>query len=136
MKSKKTFLAGILTALLINFPCIAEPSELNFRDYDDDLMRTLDRTIKYCEPDITAKNVEGATEHGEILLDGFQYTEDYFSKANKEDAVQISREGSALVSLALELVAKEDFEGDAANAREAIMKCKVCHDIYRPRLCQ
>ena len=128
------FLVVTLAALLINFACTAESAELDFKDYDDDLMRMLDKTIKYFEPDITAKNVDGATEDGEILLDGFKYTEDYFSKVNKADAVQISREGSALVSLALELVAKDDFEGAAANAREAIAKCKACHDIYRPRL--
>jgi hypothetical protein len=128
------FLLAILAALLINFTCMAESAELDFKDYDDDLMRTLDKTIKYFEPDITAKNVDGATEDGEILLDGFKYTEDYFSKANKADAVQISQEGSALVNLALQLVAKDDFEGAAANAREAIAKCKACHDIYRPRL--
>jgi uncharacterized C2H2 Zn-finger protein len=128
------FLAVTLTALLINLTCMARSAELDFKDYDDDLMRTLDKTIKYFEPDITAKNIEGATEDGEILLDGFKYTEDYFSKVNKADAVQISREGSALVSLALELVAKNDFEEAAANAREAITKCKACHDIYRPRL--
>jgi hypothetical protein len=67
-------------------------------------------------------------------LDGFKYTENYFTKANKADAVQISQEGSALVSMALKLVAKDDFEGAAENAREAIAKCKACHDIYRPRL--
>jgi hypothetical protein len=128
------FLLAILAALLINFTCMAESAELDFKDYDDDLMRTLDKTIKYFEPDITAKNVDGATEDGEILLDGFKYTEDYFSKANKADAVQISQEGTALVNLALQLVAKDDFEGAAANAREAIAKCKACHDIYRPRL--
>jgi len=127
-------LAVIVTALLINFICWAESAELDFKDYDDDLMRTLDRTIKYFEPDITAKNAEGATEDGEILLDGFKYSEDYFSKVNKADAVRISQEGSALVSLALKLVATDDFEGAAANAREAITKCKACHDIYRPRL--
>jgi len=128
------FLAAIVATLLINFACWAESAELDFKDYDDDLMRMLDRTIKYFEPDITAKNAEGATDDGQILLDGFKYTEVYFSKANKADAVQISQEGSALVSLALELVAKDDFEGAAANAREAITKCKACHDIYRPRL--
>jgi len=128
------FLAAIVATLLINFACWAESAELDFKDYDDDLMRTLDRTIKYFEPDITAKNAEGATEDGEILLDGFKYTEDYFSKVNKADAVRISQEGSALVSLALKLVATDDFEGAAANAREAITKCKACHDIYRPRL--
>jgi hypothetical protein len=58
MKNKKTFLAGLTMVLLMNFICLAETSELDFRDYDDDLMRTLDRTIKYFEPDITAKNVE------------------------------------------------------------------------------
>ncbi len=134
MKNIEISLVGLLTAFVINCSCIADPSGLDFRDYDDDLMRTLDRTIKYFEPDITAKNVDGATEDGEILLDGFKYTEEYFSKANKEDAVQISREGSALVSLALKLVEKDDFEGAAAHAREAVMKCKACHDIYRSRL--
>src|SRR5260370_160379 len=133
MKSN-ALLAAILTALLTNFTCMAASAELDFKDYDDDLMRLLDKTIKYFEPDITAKNVDGATDDGEILLDGFKYTEDYFSKANKADAVQISQEGSALVSLALQLVAKDDFEGAAANAREAITKCKACHDSYRPRL--
>jgi hypothetical protein len=134
MMKNNAFLVVTLTALLINFTCMAKSAELDFKDYDDDLMRTLDKTIKYFEPDITAKNVEGATEDGEILLDGFKYAEDYFSKANKADAVQIAQEGSALVSLALQLVAKDDFEGAAANAREAIEKCKACHDIYRPRL--
>jgi hypothetical protein len=134
MMKNNAFLVVTLTALLINFTFMAKSAELDFKDYDDDLMRTLDKTIKYFEPDITAKNVEGATEDGEILLDGFKYTENYFTKANKADAVQISQEGSALVSMALKLVAKDDFEGAAENAREAIAKCKACHDIYRPRL--
>lgn len=127
------FLAAMLTALLVNVTCMAVSAELDFKDYDDDLMRLLDKTIKYFEPDITAKNVDGATEDGEILLDGFKYAEDYFTKANKADAVQIAQEGSALVRSALELVAKDDFEGAAANAREAIEKCKACHDTYRPK---
>src|SRR6516164_9343275 len=123
MKNKKAVLAGIWAALLINVTCAAEGTGLDLRDYDDDLMRTLDRTIKYFEPDITAKNV-----------DGFKYTEDYFSKANKPDAVQISQEGRELVSSALKLVAQDDFEGAAADARKAITKCNSCHDLYRPRL--
>jgi hypothetical protein len=134
MKNRHTFQVAIGAALLINFACIAEPAVLDFKDYDDDLMRALDKTIKYFEPDITAKNVDGATEDAEILLDGFKYTEDYFTRVNKADAVQISREGTALVNLALELIAKDDFDRAAANAREAITKCKACHDIYRPRL--
>ena len=134
MKNKKAVLAGIWAALLINVTCAAEGTGLDLRDYDDDLMRTLDRTIKYFEPDITAKNVDGATEDGGILLDGFKYTEDYFSKANKPDAVQISQEGRELVSSALKSVAQDDFEGAAADARKAITKCNSCHDLYRPRL--
>jgi hypothetical protein len=134
MKNRHTFPAAIGAALLINFGCIAEPAVLDFKDYDDDLMRTLDKTIKYFEPDIAGKNVDGATEDGEVLIDGFKYTEDYFSKVDKADAVQISRDGRALVNLALDLIARDDFEGAAANAREVITKCKACHDIYRPRL--
>jgi len=52
----------------------AQHRDLDLHDYDDDLMRDLDKTIKYFEPDITP---ECARRRGgrEILQDGFRYTE-------------------------------------------------------------
>jgi len=107
----------------------------DYRDYDDDLMRDLERTVKYFEPDITAGNADAAKEDADVLADGFRYTEDYFrKKTGAEDAVEISRKGAKLIADAKGLVEKSDFEAAAAAAREATAVCKSCHDLYKPRL--
>jgi hypothetical protein len=126
--------AVLLFAVCVTFSGGPAASEIDLRDYDDDLMRTLEKTIKYFEPDLTAKNVRGATEDAEILQDGFKYTEDYFSKKGVEDAVNISRRGQEFVAAAMKHVAEKDFEAASAAAREAIQLCKACHDVYKPRL--
>ncbi|OBS52239.1 hypothetical protein A8B73_11595 [Methylosinus sp. 3S-1] len=107
---------------------------LDLHDYDDDLMRDLDRTIKVFEPDITAQNAAAAKEDAAILLEGFRYTEDYFGKKGVADAVAISRDGSRLVDAVLRNVDKGDFDAAATAARDAPQLCKSCHDLYKPRL--
>jgi hypothetical protein len=109
-------------------------AELDLHDYDDDLMRDLDRTIKFFEPDITAQNASAAKEDAAILLEGFRYTEDYFGKKGVADAVAISRDGSKLVDAVLRNVEKGDFDAAAAAARDTPQVCKSCHDLYKPRL--
>ncbi|WP_245300056.1 hypothetical protein [Methylocystis bryophila] len=107
----------------------------DYRDYDDDLMRDLERTVKFFEPDITAQNADAALEDAEVLAGGFRYTEDYFRrKPGTEDAVEISRKGGKLIAEARASIGKADFEAAAATAREATTVCKSCHDIYKPRL--
>ena len=107
----------------------------DYRDYDDDLMRDLDRTVKYFEPDITAQNADAALEDAEVLAGGFRYTEDYFrKKPGADDAVEISRKGGKLIAEARESISKADFDAAAAAAREATAVCKSCHEIYKPRL--
>ncbi|MGA9600309.1 MAG: hypothetical protein WBS22_08680 [Methylocystis sp.] len=107
----------------------------DYRDYDDDLMRDLERTVKYFEPDITAQNADAALEDAEMLAGGFRYTEDYFrKKPGAQDAVEISRKGAKLIAEARDSIGKADFEAAAAAAREATGVCKSCHEIYKPRL--
>ena len=125
----------IAASLCAGLGCGPVVAALDFKDYDDDLMRDLERTVKYFEPDITAKNAEAATEDAGVLADGFRYTEDYFAKKdNASDAVEISRKGAKLIAEARDYVEKADFEAAAARAREAVTVCKSCHDIYKPRL--
>ena len=123
-------LSSIALALSVG-PVVAA---LDLKDYDNDLMRDLDRTIKYFEPDLTAKNLDAAKEDGEVLLSGFRYTELYFSKKGAEDAVEISRQGIKLVGDVLKDVELNDFDAAAAAARDAPQLCKSCHDLYKPRL--
>jgi hypothetical protein len=126
-----TALRPAFGAALLASPALAA---IDLQGYDTDLMRDLEKTVKYFEPDIAAKNEQGAKEDAEVLLDGFRYTESYFSKKGAQDAVDISRNGVKLVDAALKNVAQGDFEAAAAAAREATQACKSCHDLYKPRL--
>jgi hypothetical protein len=127
---------GALSVSAVIFALGAGPviAAIDLQDYDNDLMRDLDRTIKYFEPDITAGNREATKEDSEVLLDGFRYTENYFSKKGADDAVEISRRGIKLLATVLKSVDQNDFEAAASAAREAPQLCKSCHEIYKPRL--
>jgi hypothetical protein len=120
-----------LAALLSGAPVIAS---IDLHDYDNDLMRDLDKTIKYFEPDLTAQNADAAKEDAQVLLDGFKYTEGYFSKKGAQDAVEISRKGVKVIGEVLASVDSNNFEAAAAAARQTPELCKSCHDLYKPRL--
>jgi hypothetical protein len=120
-----------LAALLSGAPVIAS---IDLHDYDNDLMRDLDKTIKYFEPDLTAQNADAAKEDAQVLLDGFKYTEGYFSKKGAQDAVEISRKGVKVIGEVLASVDSNNFEAAATAARQTPELCKSCHDLYKPRL--
>ncbi|MFY9629265.1 MAG: hypothetical protein WAK03_14090 [Methylocystis sp.] len=125
----------LLVTLFAAFCSGSVAAAMDFHDYDNDLMRDLDKTIKYFEPDITAGNADAVKEDADLLADGFRYTEDYFAKKGQaEDAVEISRKGAKLIAQVRSYVEKADFEAAAAAARETPGVCKSCHDIYKPRL--
>jgi hypothetical protein len=117
-----------ICVMLICGPVVAA---IDFHGYDDDLMRDLDKSIKYFEPDITAGNADAARDDAAVLQDGFKYTEAFFAKNGAEDAVKISREGTRRLAEALKFVDRNDFESAAAEARETTRLCKSCHDIYK-----
>lgn len=124
---------SVLVTIVFAGTTHAERKEIDLRDYDDELMRDLDRTIKFFEPDIAARNVEGALADAEVLKEGFQYTEEYFSKkGNAEDAVQISQRGLGSIASALAALGGNDFDKASASARDVAGTCRACHDIYKP----
>ncbi|SFK00249.1 hypothetical protein [Methylocapsa palsarum] len=130
---RKSILIAFVAATMLNTPLYAERKTIDLHDYDDDLMRDLDKTIKYFEPDITAGNAQSALDDAAVLQDGFKYTEDYFAKkGGADDAVTISRQGQEALAAAVKLVADSNFEGAAAAARQTAQTCRSCHDIYKP----
>jgi hypothetical protein len=133
-KRKNRTMRKKMVALLsigVTLSCGPVIAAIDFRGYDDDLMRDLDKTIKYFEPDITAKNADAARDDAAVLQEGFKYTEAFFAKNGAEDAVKISRDGSQRIADALKFVERNDFESAAAAARETTQLCKSCHDLYK-----
>jgi hypothetical protein len=132
MIRKLAFLAAISAAAL-PILAYAQHRDIDLHGYDDDLMRDLDKSIKYFEPDITAGNASNALDDAAVLQEGFKYTLDYFSKkSDADDAVQISKDGLNHVTAAIKAVSENNFETAAEGARGAAKACRACHDIYKP----
>ena len=111
----------------------AERVSLDYKDYDTELMKTLEQTIKYFEPDVSGENLAGIAEDASILNDGFKYTEQYFTKKGSyPDAVKWSQDGQTYIAAVLKNVQAKDFEAAAVAARGATQSCKSCHDVYKP----
>lgn len=106
--------------------------ELDLSDFDDDLMRGMEDSLKSFEPNIAAGNSERALADAQVLWDGFKWTQDYFSnKAGAADAVAISRQALERTRSVIELLQVRDFTNAAAAARETARTCRSCHDIYK-----
>ncbi len=108
--------------------------EIELVRFDDDLMRDLDKTIKYFEPDVTAGNLDGATDDAATIQDGLKWLEDYF--ANKgpsaQHAVDIARSSQLSLASALKSLQAHNLEAAAVSAREVSQSCRSCHEEYRP----
>jgi len=112
---------------------MAEPAKSEYADYDDELMKDLERTIKYFEPDIAGGNESGVVDDLAVLRQGFKYTESYFAKRGKADAVKISQDGLKALDGVQQALAAKLTDDAAAKAREAAEACKTCHDLYKPK---
>lgn len=108
-------------------------AELDLSDFDDDLMRTMEDTNKYLEPDINAKNLKNAKEGVEIIIQGLKWTEDYFAhKGGVDDGVKLAKEGQVTAQDILQALNQNDFDKAAASARALTKNCRNCHDLYKP----
>jgi cytochrome c556 len=129
--AKLSFAAAALLATLGG--ALAQSAKSDYPDYDDDLMKDLERTIKYFEPDIAAGNEAGVADDVAVLRQGFKYTETYFHKRDKQDAVKISRDGLSALEAAQKSFTEKNLDEAAAHAREATEACKTCHETYKPK---
>jgi cytochrome c556 len=108
-------------------------ADIDLSDFDDDVMRNMDDTIKGFEPDIAAKNAKAATEDASVLRENLKWTEQYFAaKGNADDAVKWAQLGQEQVDTALKAMASQDFDAASAAARATAKTCHTCHDVYKP----
>jgi hypothetical protein len=107
-------------------------ADVDLGDFDNDLMRGMEDSIKSFEPNIAARNSQRALADAQILWDGFKWTEDYFTKkGGAEDAVEIARQALEHTGSVMQFLEANDFENAANAARSAARTCRTCHDIYK-----
>jgi len=135
VRMKQAALAAIgLVLLAVPAYGTALHPEIDLGKFDDQLMRDLDRTIKYFEPDVTAGNADNAADDAATLQDGLKWLEDYFVNKgpSAQHAVEIARASQLSLASAIKSLNAHDLPAAAVSAREVSQSCRSCHDEYRP----
>jgi cytochrome c556 len=126
---KKATWAGVVLATLATAVYAAD---LDLSDFDDEVMRSMDDSIKALDNNVAGQDAEAATADLRNLQQGIEWTAQYF--ANKPGAPEAPRLASeartTLTTLATALTAKDFTAADDA-LRATARNCKACHDLYR-----
>src|SRR5437762_14047222 len=94
---------AVLGALSIAFgltgPLVAAGTvSLDLSDFNDDVMRDMDDTMKRLDSDIATRDAKTVASDSASIREGLGYALEYFTKkGNAEDAVRWARQGRDLI---------------------------------------
>jgi hypothetical protein len=114
----------------------ADKIDLDLHDYDDELMRTLEQTLKYFEPDLTDGNLKTYDDDVQLIQYSFGWVKGYFEKKGPNGAkgVVIAQQGLDLLAAVDTDVKAKNFSAAGDKAHQFQQICRSCHDIYKPNL--
>ncbi len=108
-------------------------ANIDLTDFDDDVMRSMDDTLKSLDSDLATRNAREAQAHAQLIHDGLHWAEEYFTrKGNVEAAVQLAKQGEQLATDVAKSVAASDFDTALTNYDSLVKTCRRCHDAYKP----
>jgi len=112
----------------------ADKIEIDLHDYDDDLMRQLEQTLKYFEPDVTDGNLNSYADDVQQIQYTFGYVKGYFEKQgpNAAKGVEIAQQGLDLLAAIDKDVKAKNFSSAGDKAHQFFLICRSCHDVYKP----
>src|SRR4051812_29017893 len=112
---------------------LAATTEIDFSDFDDTLMRSMDDAIKDLDSNLGGHDDAAALANTKVLNDGLSWAEKYF--AGKPEAplgAGYAREARQHLDSIVQSIAARDFDGAAGNVRAVVRTCKACHEAYKP----
>jgi hypothetical protein len=133
---RKLVLALVAVAAMAAGVSRADKIELDLHDYDDDLMRTLEETLKGFEPDLIDGNLKTYPDDVQLIQYSFGWVKSYFEKKGSDGAkgVQIAQQGLDLLAAIDKDVKDKNFQAAGDKAHQFQQVCHSCHDIYKPNL--
>ena len=134
MRGKRIAVLGALgiSAGLLG-PLVQATVSLDLTDFNDDVMRDMDDTMKRLDSDIATRNAASVTTDAQSIRDGLKWAQDYFTKkGNVEDAVKWARQGQDLADAVARSAQSSDFDTSLSTYDSLIKTCRACHDAYKP----
>jgi len=108
-------------------------AEMDFSDFDDSLMRSMDDAIKDLDSNLGGQDAAASLANAEVLRDGLAWAEKYF--ANKPEAplgAGYAREAQQNLATIVQSVEARNFDAASSTVRAVVRTCKACHEAYKP----
>jgi len=108
-------------------------AELDFSDFDDTQMRSMDDAIKDLDSNVGGREADAALANAAALRDGLAWAGQYFARRTDTPlAAGFVREGQEQVAALIKAVESKDFDAAHGNLRAVVKTCKSCHEAYKP----
>jgi hypothetical protein len=108
-------------------------AEIDYSDFDDSLMRSMDDAIKDLDSNLGSQDASASLANTEVLTEGLAWAEKYF--ANKPEAplgAGYAREARQHLATIVTSIEARNFEAATSNVRAVVRTCKACHEAYKP----
>ena len=135
MRRKEIAVLGALSiAVGLTVPLIAAGTvNLDLSDFNDDVMRDMDDTMKRLDSDIATRDAKSVSGHSALIREGLKYAQDYFTKkGNVEDAVRWAKQAQELAEAVTSAAQAGDFDTSLNKYDSLVKTCRSCHDVYKP----
>lgn len=135
MRRKGIAVLGALSiAVGLTGPLVAAGTvNLDLSDFNDDVMRDMDDTMKRLDSDIATRDTRAVASDSVSIREGLKYAQDYFTKkGNIEDAVRWATQGQELAEAVANAVQAGDFDTSLSKYDSLVKNCRSCHDVYKP----
>jgi hypothetical protein len=121
--------AGVLMALAVGVMA----GEIDYSDFDDDLMQSMDEAIKELDSNVGGQDAKASLANAEVIRDGLTWAEKYFAaKPEAPRGAGLAREGQQHLALVVKSIEAGDFEAASNGVRSVVRSCKACHEAYKP----
>ena len=120
-------------ATLAASAALAAATDIDFSDFDDTLMRSMDDAIKDLDSNLGGQDATASLANTQVLSEGLAWAEKYF--ANKPQAplgAGYAREGREHLDTIVKAIEAKDFDDASNNVRAVVRTCKACHEAYKP----
>ncbi|HUQ11030.1 MAG TPA: hypothetical protein VM146_12005 [Steroidobacteraceae bacterium] len=129
---RKRLLATSL-ALVATVALASGAADIDYSDFDDDLMRNMDDAIKELDSNVGAQDAQASLANAQVLREGLAWAEKYFAaKPEAPRGAGLAREGQEHLALVIQAIEARDFDAAGNNVRGVVHSCKACHDAYKP----
>jgi hypothetical protein len=108
-------------------------AELDFSDFDDELMRSMDDAIKELDSNVGGQDAKASLANAVVLGDGFAWAEKYFAARPEAPlGAGFAREGKEHLAGLVKTIEAGDFDAASNGVRAVVKTCKACHEAYKP----